>query len=107
MLESKILAKYFRRTGLTQWTDATFVSAADLGRVFVRRLAKELEGGGGKLNERYLAELGVPKEQASRIHQVRALQERWHFDRCGHGGGDGGYVPDVDSTLRPAVDHET
>lgn len=63
MLESKILAKYFRRTGLTQWTDATFVGAADLGRVFVRRLAKELEGGGGKLNERYLAELGVPKDK--------------------------------------------
>jgi hypothetical protein len=64
MLESKILAKYFRRTGLTQWTDATFVSAADLGRVFIRRLAKELEGGGGKLNDRYLAELGVPKDRA-------------------------------------------
>jgi hypothetical protein len=65
MLESKILAKYFRRTGLTQWTDATFVSAADMGRVFLRRLAKENGEGGGKLNDRYLAELGVPKEKAA------------------------------------------
>ncbi len=64
MLESKILGKYFRRTGLTQWTDATFVSAADLGRVFLRRLSKEMDAGGGKLAERHLAELGVPKEQA-------------------------------------------
>jgi hypothetical protein len=62
--QSRALDKFFRRTGLTQWTDATRVAAMDVGRVFIRRLAKEVDEGGGKLVERHLAELGVPKEQA-------------------------------------------
>lgn len=63
--ESRVLDSFFKRTGLSQWTDATRVASADLGRIFVRRLAKEVEGGGGKLTKRHLAELGVPAEQAA------------------------------------------
>lgn len=50
------------RTGLTQWTDATRVAATDIGRVFLRRLAKDLDG---KLNERHLADLGIPPEKVA------------------------------------------
>lgn len=60
--ESKVLDAFFKRTGLNQWTDATRVGAADNARVFVRRLAKDMEDGGA-LTRRYLAELGVPEEQ--------------------------------------------
>lgn len=63
--ESRVLDSFFKRTGLSQWTDATRVASADLGRIFVRRLAKEMEEGGGKLTKRHLAELGVPEEQAA------------------------------------------
>lgn len=62
-VESQILDRFFKRTGLNQWTDATRIAAADLGRVFIRRLAKDMEGN-GNLTKRYLAELGVPTEQA-------------------------------------------
>lgn len=61
--ETKVLDAYFKRTGLHQWTEATRVAAADLGRVFLRRQAKgALEG--GKLAKRHLAELGISAEQA-------------------------------------------
>lgn len=64
-IESKVLDAFFKRTGLNQWTDATRVGASDNARVFVRRLAKEMSAGdSGKLTSRFLAELGVPSEQA-------------------------------------------
>jgi hypothetical protein len=62
-VESQVLDRFFKRTGLNQWTDATRVAAADLARVFIRRLAKDMEKD-GNLTKRYLAELGVPTEQA-------------------------------------------
>lgn len=58
MAQSKILDKYFKRTGLTQLTEAQRVSATDLGRVFLRRQAKGILEG-SKLAKRNLAELGV------------------------------------------------
>jgi hypothetical protein len=61
-IESKVLDKFFKRTGLTQWTDATRVGATDVARVFIRRLAKE---NGGKLNARHLADLGVPADKVA------------------------------------------
>lgn len=61
--QRKVLDNFFRRTGLTQWTEATRAGSLDVGQVFLRRLAKDaLEG--GKLSASYLAELGVPKERA-------------------------------------------
>lgn len=59
-LESKLLTQYFRRTGLTQWTDATQVAAANLSQVFMRRVAKDFSAG-GKLTKRHLADLGIPE----------------------------------------------
>jgi hypothetical protein len=59
-IESKVLHRFFLRTGLTPWTDATRVAATDTGRVFIRRLAKDLSG---KLNTRYLADLGIPADK--------------------------------------------
>jgi len=55
---------FFRRTGLTQWTEATRAGSLDVGRVFLRRLALEAKDG-GKLATSYLAELGIPKERAA------------------------------------------
>lgn len=63
-VETKVLDRFFRRTGLTQFTDAVRVSAANQGRAFIRQLASEMADGGGKLTSRYLAELGVPPEKA-------------------------------------------
>lgn len=59
-VESQVLDNFFQRTGLTQLTDAQRVGSARLSQIFVRRLAKEAAG---KLNTRYLGELGVPPEQ--------------------------------------------
>jgi hypothetical protein len=58
--ESKVLTNFFRRIGLTQWTDGTQIAAADLSRIFLRRLAKDFDDG-GKLTKRHLADLGVPE----------------------------------------------
>lgn len=59
---SKVLDKYFRRTGLTQLTESQRVAATDIGRVFLRRQAKGvLEG--SKLAKRQLAELGIPHSE--------------------------------------------
>ncbi len=63
-IESKVLDSFFKRTGLNQWTDATRVAAADVSRVFIRRLSKDMAKN-GKLTKRMLAELGVPEEQAA------------------------------------------
>lgn len=62
-VESQVLDRFFKRTGLNQWTDATRVAGADIARTFIRRLAKDMEKD-GNLSKRYLAELGVPTEQA-------------------------------------------
>lgn len=67
LLESKVLDKYFRRTGLTQWTDATRVAGMEIGRTFIRRLAIEFGDTGGKLSSRYLKELGVPEAQVKQF----------------------------------------
>lgn len=61
-VESKLATNYFRRIGLTQWTDATQVSAANLSQVFIRRLAID-HAAGGKLTARQLNDLGVPESQ--------------------------------------------
>ncbi len=58
--ESHVLDSFFKRTGLTQWTDLTRVISVDIARVFVRRLAK---GDAGKFNNRQLADLGIPAEK--------------------------------------------
>lgn len=55
-----IMDEHFKMTGLTQYTEATRIAALDIGRVFVRRLAK----GSGKLADEYLGEVGIPKAQA-------------------------------------------
>lgn len=70
-LESRLMHNYFRRIGLSQWTDATQVAAANIGQVFVRRLALDFASG-GKLVRRQLADLGVPDgEQAAFAAFVR------------------------------------
>ena len=58
--QTKILDRYFRRVGLTQWTEATRVASIGAGQVFLRRLAKDnLAGKDKNLTTRYLAELGI------------------------------------------------
>jgi hypothetical protein len=66
--ESKVLTNYFRRIGLTQWTDATQVAAANLSQVFMRRLAHDFDAG-GKLTKRHLADLGVPEAKQAEFVQ--------------------------------------
>jgi hypothetical protein len=61
MLESKILERYFHRTGLTAWTDATRMGAAEVGRTFLRRQAMRAAKG-EKLGTRALLESGVPEK---------------------------------------------
>ena len=61
-IESRIMHNFFQRIGLTQWTESTRVASADMGRVFVRRLSKNIADG-DKLSVRYLKELGVPEAQ--------------------------------------------
>lgn len=63
-LQTQVLDAFFKRTGLTQWTESTRVGAIGVGQVFIRRLAKDMQGKRGKLTQRYLAELGVPEAQA-------------------------------------------
>jgi hypothetical protein len=59
-LESKVLDRFFKRTGLTPWTDATRVAATDISRIFIRRLALDAKG---KLNTRHFADLGIPADK--------------------------------------------
>lgn len=63
LLESKVLERYFHRTGLTAWTDATRMGAASVGRAFLRRQALRAEAG-GKLGTRSLVEAGIPAADA-------------------------------------------
>lgn len=69
MKQSMILDKFFRRTGLTQLTEAQRVSAADIARVYVRRQLKAL-GDGSNLAKRNLAELGVPFQKMQAFAQA-------------------------------------
>lgn len=58
-LQSKILATYFRSTGLEQFTSATHTAAVGVGQVYLRRLARMAQA--DKAKGRFeLAELGVP-----------------------------------------------
>lgn len=63
-LQTQVMDAFFKRTGLTRWTEATRVGSIGVGQVFIRRLAKDMQGKKGKLTQRYLAELGVPEAQA-------------------------------------------
>lgn len=56
--QAKVLANYFRRTGLEQWTNATRVASMRTGQVFIRRLARQAEAG-SKDARFFLRELGV------------------------------------------------
>ena len=56
--QSLTLSNFFSRTYLTQWTEHTRVAATEMGRVFIRRIAKQA-GEGDKLAARYLREIGV------------------------------------------------
>lgn len=63
--QSKVLNQYFRRTGLSQWTEATRVGAIQVGQTFIRRLAKDMSAKRDmNLTKRYLAELGVSDKDA-------------------------------------------
>jgi len=62
--QAKLMHKFFRRTYLEQWTTDTRVASVGVGQTFLRRLATEMEGGGTAVTKRYLAELGVPIDQA-------------------------------------------
>lgn len=59
-LQSAALAKFFMRNGLSQWTNYARTTTAINGMIFLRRLSKDLAAG-GKKNEFFLRELGVPK----------------------------------------------
>lgn len=59
-LQTKIMDRHFKMTGLTQYTEATRLGALAVGQVFVRRLAKGVDG---KLNRDYLGEVGIPAAQ--------------------------------------------
>jgi hypothetical protein len=64
-LQGKVLDKYFRRTGLEHLTRGTRVAAAQIGRVFIRRLARDIQKGRAAASAtRFLAELGVPESKA-------------------------------------------
>lgn len=64
-LQQKVLSKYFQRTGLEQWTNATRVAATNLAQTFVRRLANNIRvGKEAKLNETLLSELGIDPKMA-------------------------------------------
>lgn len=60
--QSLVLAAYFRRTGLEQWTNATRVAAMRTGQVFLRRLALDLDKGRNGADF-FLAELGILKAE--------------------------------------------
>jgi len=57
--QTYILDNFFRMTGLSQYTEATRVAALDIGRIFVRRLAKQ----DGKLANDMLGEVGIPPDK--------------------------------------------
>ena len=59
-LQTKIMDRHFKMTGLSQYTEATRMGALAVGQVFVRRLAK---GVNGKLNRDYLGEVGIPADK--------------------------------------------
>lgn len=60
-LQTKIMDRHFKMTGLTQYTEATRLGALAVGQTFVRRLAKGVDG---KLNRDYLGEVGIPADKA-------------------------------------------
>ena len=62
--QKKILDAFFKRTGLSHWTEATRVGSIDVGRTFIRRLAIEAADG-GKLSAKYLGELGIPADKVA------------------------------------------
>ena len=115
LAESRILDKYFRRTGLTQWTEATRVAAADMSRVFLRRVAKQY-GEGGKLAKRHLSELGIaPEKQAEFVKWLLAQNDGLPTAQHLAGGGEQAEtfrraarrfvsqgIMNPDATLRPA-----
>jgi hypothetical protein len=61
-LESRVLDNYYKRTGLTFWTDATRSASVDIGRIYIRRLMKQAKDG-DRLSSEFLAEMGVPKNK--------------------------------------------
>lgn len=65
--QARILASYFRRIGLEQWTNATLISSTERGAVFLRRLARDVAGSGlnPKASRFYLGELGIPEDQVN------------------------------------------
>jgi hypothetical protein len=67
-LQSKILDRFFKRTGLTAWTDATRMGALDVSRVFMRRSAIRAQQG-GKLGTRNLMEVGIPEKDVQGFSQ--------------------------------------
>ena len=64
--QAKVLAAYFKRTGLEQWTNGTRVAAMRSGMVYMRRLAHDLQDAGarGRAAAFYLKELGVQDAKA-------------------------------------------
>ncbi len=60
-VQERILNRFFRRTGLEQWTAATRVTAVSAAETFIRRLALDVDGGKGNsaLSKSLLAELGI------------------------------------------------
>lgn len=63
--QARVLDTYFRRIGLTQWTDATRVASTERGAIFIRRLARDIAGGGlnPKSSRIYMEEMGIPAGQ--------------------------------------------
>lgn len=59
-VQQDVINRYFRRTGLEQLTNAQRVVAVSAGQTFLRRLAKDVEGGAReKSSAALLRELGV------------------------------------------------
>lgn len=64
-VQAKVLESYFRRIGLTQWTDSTRIASTERGAIFIRRLARDIGGMGlsRKSSRLYMGELGIPAGQ--------------------------------------------
>lgn len=92
-LQNYVMAKYFNRIGLEQWTNSSRSAAVTIGQTFIRRLAKEVIDG-KRTSRNFLAELGVQKDSATEFSEWLLKQNDGIPDRdavvaAGYGGGGG------------------
>lgn len=71
-LQAKVLNKFFTRTGLEALTRGSRLSAMEIGRTFIRRLALDIADSGAgsswrntrNSSVRFMSEIGIPEEKA-------------------------------------------